>query len=296
MAERPVPIMCDHPVLSEATLNYNEDCRYRAERQHQAGHQIVTHTVTADRCLVADLLENGNAQAICTVVAPWAMYRKTYRAENKPWTNGGELQVSQKIDLKTDAFEPPFKMQPVIVVVEPPPPLTLGPKHGVDEAWHGAKITLAKGDILTDHLWWETKWSEKILRISQAREGELEEGSYEVNLVSDSGFYFEMRAAPDLYEAMLRPKSDAAFHHVNSLQAAALSEALRQLKEKYSDTVEWRPYANLKSLHAWIKKNGMPTWDEESDREFMPNQIIAKIAPHVIYQGQEDLFTEEAEA
>lgn len=292
-----LPLMCDHPVLSEATLNYNGGCRYRADHQRQAGSQIVTHTVTADRCLVADLLKAGHAQAICTVVAPWAMYRKTCRAEDNPRTNSGELQVVQKINLKTDAFEPPFKMHPSIVVVEPPPPLTLGPEHGVDEAWHGAEIAFAKGDILTDHPWWEMMWDEQILKISEAREGELEEGSYEVSLVSDSGFYFAMRAAPDLFEAMRRPPSDAAALHVNSLQAAALGEALRLLKEKkYEDPSEWRPYANLKSLHAWIRKNGMPTWDEESDTEFRPNQIVAKVAPHVIHQEQEDLFTEEADS
>lgn len=286
------PITGRHPILSPATLSYREDCGYRAQQERRNENEpvlVVRHTVTGEKCLVKDLLRRNHAKAMCTVVAPWAMYRKTFLAEEPPGlsSTGEEVLVVQRLPVHTDEFEPPIKMQPAIVIVDPPPPIVLGEEHGVDELWHDAEIVFEKGAILTDHPWWETQLGESILKVVKAHEGELKAGSYEVSLVSEQGFFFQMKVSPDLYESMRHPGGTAANAHVRSLYAAALSEGLVQLRRDYRDADEWRNHSNLRSLHAHLKQRSLPTWDEAAEDDFRPNQIVAVLAPHTIFNPAE---------
>lgn len=281
------PLAGRHPVLSAANLSYQEDCKYSAaqERRNEIESVLrVRHTVSGEKCLVRDLLLNGRATAMCTVVAPWAMYRETFLAEETPAPSsaGGEILVVQNIPVRTDEFEPPVKMQPAIVVVDPPPPLVLGDEHGVDEIWRGAEVVFEKGSILTDHPWWETQLGESIFKVVKAHNNVLERGSYEVTPVPEQGFYFQMKVSPELYDSMHHPGDAAANAHVQSLYATALSEGLVWLRKDYQEPDEWRNYSNLRSLHAHLKQRGLTAWDEGADEDFRPNQIVAVIAPHVI--------------
>lgn len=286
------PITGRHPILSPATLNYREDCGYSAVQERRNEGEpvlLVRHTVTGEKCLVKDLLRSGHAKAMCTVVAPWAMYRKTFLSEAPPGlsSTGEKVLVVQRIPVHTDEFEPPIKMQPAIVIVDPPPPIVLGEEHGVDELWHGAEIVFEKGAILTDHPWWETQLGESILKVVKAHEEELKAGSYEVNLVPEQGFFFQMKVSPDLYESMRHPGSTAANAHVQSLYAAALSEGFVLLRRDYRDPDEWQNYSNLRSLHAHLKQQNLPVWYEGADADFRPNQIVAVLAPHEIFNTAE---------
>ena len=282
------PIVGRHPILSPATLNYRDDCGYSAAQERRNGNEptlIVHHTVTGEKCLVKDLLVKGHAKAMCTVVAPWAMYRSTFFAEAAPGCalTSEEIRVVQKLPVRTDEFEPPIKMQPAIVIVDPPPLIVLGQEHGVDDLWHGAEVVFEKGAILTDHPWWETQLGESILKVKKAnKKGFIKTGSYEVSLVAEQGFYFLMTVSPELYDAMRHPGSEEAHAHVKSLYAAALSEGLVQLRREYREPDEWRNYSNLRSFHAHLKQQGLPVWDEGADEDFRPNQIVAALAPHKI--------------
>lgn len=281
------PITCRHPVLSPATLDYGESCGYSATQERRVESEpvlVVRHTVTGEKCLVRELLISGHARAMSTVVAPWAMFRKTFLAEEAPGLSPTEeeVRVMQKIPLRTEEFEPSIKMQPAIVIVDPPPPIVLGEEHGVDELLHGEEVVFEKGAILTDHAWWETQLGESLFRVKKDREGELLKGSYEVIGIPNQGFYFQIRVSPELYDDMRHPGSDTANAHVQSLYAAALSEGLVQLRRDYRNTDEWKDYSNLRSLHAHLKKQKIPTWDEGADEDFRPNQIAAAIAPHRI--------------
>lgn len=285
------PLMCRHPILSNATLNYREDCKYSAEnrRRHADGICIVAHTLAGSRCLVRELVLEGRAAAICTVVAPWAMYRGTFQASGIPiQLPTGDIRIEQQIPLRTNEFEPPLKMQPAIVVTDPPPPFILGEEHGVDDIWHDAEITLERGAILTDHPWWETMIGESILKVVKAREGDnLAKGSYEVSTSPEQGFYFLMKVSPELFEQMHHPGSPEADAHVQSLYAAAFSEGLLQLRRDYKDPEMWRNYTNLRSLYAHLKENNLQTWDEGTEEDFRPNQIVAGLAPHKIFNSLE---------
>lgn len=280
------PLTCQHPVLSPANLDYKEDCGYSAEYRRRSASEVYTvvHTVAGERCLIRDLLLEGRAAAVCTVVASWAMYRRVFRAEAMPGsTSAGDVRVVQDVPLRTTEFESPIKMQPAIVIIEPPPPMVLREEHGVDEAWYGAEITFEKGAILTDHPWWETVVGESILKVVKAGEDELAKGSYEVSPVQQQGFYFQMKVAPDLFDAMHHPQGEAAGAHVNSLYAAALAEGLIYLRDEFKEREDWGNFTNLRSLYAHLKQNNLMTWDEGSDDEFRPNQIVAGLAPHEIY-------------
>lgn len=287
------PIASRYPILSSATLNYREDCKYSATQERRSGNEpilLVRHTVTGAKCLVKELLLRGHARAMCTVVAPWAMYRKTFLAEETPGLSpkGEEVRVVQKLPLRDDEFEPPIKMQPAIVIADPPPPIVLGEEHGVDDLWHGAEVVFEKGAILTDHSWWETQLGESILKVVKADAKELQAGSYEVTLVPDQGFYFQMKVSPELYDSMYHPGSEAANAHVKSLYAAALSEGLVQLRKSYADPDEWRNHSNLRSLRAHLKQHNLPAWDQGTeDEEFRPNQIVAALAPHKVIDPTE---------
>lgn len=276
-----------HPILSSATLDYRDGCEYRARHERRGGDQsfyFVRHTVTGVNCLIKELLLHGHARAMCTVVAPWAMYRKAFIAEESPsGSPTSEVQVEQKLPIRTDEFEPPVKMQPSIVIVAPPPCIVLGEEHGVDDLWYGAEAVFEKGAILTDHAWWETQLGESILRVVKANEGEIPEGSFKVDPVAEQGFYFRMKVSPELYRPMHHPGSEAANAHVRSLYAAAFAQGLVQLRKGYQDPIEWQNFSNLRSLHVHLKQRNLPTWDENlDDVSFWSNRVAAAIAPHVI--------------
>lgn len=282
------PLVCRHPILSAATLNYREGCKYSAEHRRTPDQTCtVTHTVRGEQCLVRELLLNRNAVAMCTVVAPWAMYRGTFPAEREPTRQSeGEVRVVQEISFRTPEFEPPIKMQPAIVVVDPPAPIVLGEEHGVHEVWYDAEIVFEKGAILTDHPWWENLLGESIFKVTKATESDnYVQGSYEVEPVSDKGFYFHMRVSPELYDVMHHPGSPATNAHVHSLYTAALAEGLGMLRDQYQHPENWRQYTNLRSLHTHLKQKNLHTWDEEG---FSPNQSAAGLAPHVIPNRPEE--------
>lgn len=179
------------------------------------------------------------------------------------------------------------RLHPAIVVAETlKAPIRLGPEHGVDSFWSDVTINLNKGDILTDHPWWDQKLGDRILKTIP--DSNVLPGSFEVEVVPDVEFHFLMRAYPDLYESMRHPASEDAYRHVLSLHSAAIADGMRGLQKDYGDPEEidrlCKDHPNLAGLRLALKKAGLPLW---CDKDFSANQAAAAIEPHIMHQPEE---------
>ncbi len=272
------PRICPYPLMADGMLDYIEGNEYKTERgngMHKDLSICIEHRVTGNN-LVMELLLSDRAAFACTVIAPCCAYREIFISHESAKQNNGAVIQRQEIICDPKKVSDPINFRPHIVTKEEISAFRVEPRHGLDDIWEGELIKFPQAAILAIGPFLNPKHTtQSILRIK--KDDGLPHGCFEVEESSEEGFYFCVRAAPELYDSLQYPGN--AIKHCNSIYAAALAQGFQILQEKFSTDKTWKEYANLRTLYAMLKEKGLSTWDSEN---FSANRAVAAFHPHEV--------------
>ena len=271
-----------YPVMARTSLDYVPQHQYETAQTRHGSQKdsffTIKHKVSGGN-LVARLVSEGRAAFACTLTSAHSIYREVFVEKNSR-----EIEHTQKLAWDEEKVRFPLLFQPAVVTLEEVSDYPLsGFNDGVHDIWSSSKVSFPKGAFLAVAPFWQSQSTlQSILRIRKAEPKELPRGCYEVEEVPEEGFYFEIKAHPDLFESL--HNCGNAFNHRNSIYAAALAEGLRILSEEYGKEEQWAEHHNLRALRKMLKDEKVKTWDEE---DFSPNRTVAAFHPHEINTGVE---------
>ncbi|MCY4541792.1 MAG: hypothetical protein OXB95_05275 [Rhodobacteraceae bacterium] len=276
------PRFATYPILVRGGLDYGDGHQYRTKQgpQDRQNRDIVNvlHQIKGDN-LVAQLVNQGKADFVCTVVAPSCAYRRVERALETPAITSDGLQTQQQIKVVTDLYAHPVNFQPSVVTNTCIEPFVAQSFHGVDRIWIGERVKLPVAALIAVEPFWSPKTiQQSILRVTKAVDGSLRRGSFEVTGVPEEGFYFRVEVEGSLFEALRKP---ASVSHRDSIYSMALAQGLHQLhlNDAHIGSEDWKEHQNLKLLYQMLKDRDVATWDED---DFRANQAVAAFHPHVV--------------
>ena len=285
------PRIAGYPVMAPGGLDYTEEHVYEIEQvsdQDQPKDTIgVLHRVRGDN-LVSQLISQGKADFAITVVSPTCAYRNVELGAGTPERVNGGIQLEQNIAIVTDQFRQPLMFQPAVIANSAGEQLKVNPSHGVDPLWIGVKIRLPVAAVVAVQPFLNAKSTvQSILRLKKASPGSLNPGSFEVEAVTEEGFYFQVEVAEDLFNGLRNPVS---FEHRDSIYSMALAQGLDILRRDYGNRETWQEYQHLKLLFQMLKQRSLPTWEEDG---FKPNQIAATFHPHYLRVDLDEAVQED---
>ena len=280
-----VPRIAGYPVMAPGGLDYAEEHKYEIEQisvQDEPKDTIgVLHRVRGDN-LVSQLILQGKADFAITIVSPTCAYRKVELGTGTPERVDWGIQLEQNITIVTDEFRHPVMFQPAVITNSAGEQLRVDSSHGVDPLWIGVKIKLPMAAVVAVQPFHSAKTTvQSILRLKKASPGSLNPGSFEVEAVTEEGFYFQVEVAEDLFDGLRNPVS---FAHRDSIYSMALAQGLDILRKDYSNRETWQEYQHLRMLFQMLKQRSLPTWEEDG---FKPNQIAANFHPHFLRVDQD---------
>ena len=269
-----------YPVLAKNSLDYLPQHKYetaqnRTENQRESFFTI-RHKIS-DGNLVARLVSEGRAAFACTLTSAHSIYREVFVECGLK-----EIDHTQKLAWNEGKVRFPLLFQPAVVALEEINnyPLTSF-KDGVHDIWNSNKVSFPKGAFLAVAPFWQSQSTlQSILRIRKAEPEDLPKGCYEVTEVEEEGFYFEVTAHPELFDAL--HNCGDAYNHVNSIYAAAFAEGLGILSRRFREEKKWVDHHNLKGLRKMLRDKGVGMWEDEN---FSPNKAVAAFHPHEIDTG-----------
>lgn len=273
-----VPRICSYPSLTDGTLDYAEGNSYKTERAGGSQEDLsicIEHCVTGGN-LVAELLLDGRAAFACTVIAACSAYREVFVAPQPPKQINGAVMQRQEITCDGGKVSHPIIFQPHVVTRTGVPPFKAEPRHGLGSFWMDGFIEFPPAAMIAAGPFWNPlNEVRSILWLQKDKENRLPAGCFEVDDVVENGFYFRVLVAPELYESLRRAGS--AIRHRDSIYAAAFSQGLQILQDKYHTDEAWKEYPNLRALYAKLREKNLPVWTESN---FSPNQTVAAFHPH----------------
>ena len=266
-----------YPVMAKNSLDYLPQHRYETVQTRQGNQKESFFTIEhkiSDGNLVARLISEGRAAFACTLTSAHSIYREVFVEKSS-----GEIGYTQKLTWDEGKVRFPLLFQPAVVALEEINNYPLnGFTDGVHDIWGGSKVSFPKGAFLAIAPFWQSQSTlQSILRIRKAEPGELPEGCYEVEEVPEEGFYFEIKAHPELFDSL--HNCGGAFNHRDSIYAAAFAEGLGILSRKFKEEKHWGDHHNLRALRKMLKEKKIDMWEDE---DFSPNRVVAIFHPHVI--------------
>lgn len=269
-----------YPVLAKSSLDYLLEHKYETTQSSTESRSesffAIRHKIS-DGNLVAKLVSEGRAAFACTLTSAHSIYREVFVERDST-----EIDHTQRLSWEKGKVRYPLLFQPAVVALEEIKnyPLTSF-RDGVHNIWNSTKVSFPKGAFLAIASFWQSQSTlQSILRIRKAGPKELPKGCYEVTEVEEEGFYFEVKAHPELFDAL--HNFGGAYNHVNSIYAAAFAEGLGILKRQFREKEKWENHYNLKALRKMLKDKKIEMWEED---EFSPNRAVAAFHPHEIDTG-----------
>lgn len=271
--------------MAPSGLDYSEEHTYEIEQIEDSARRKDTigilHRIRGNN-LVSRLLRKNQANFACTLVSPWCAYRNVERATGTPERSSKGLQLEQIIEIDKDQFSHPIMFQPSVITNTHLNKFKGKESHGLDGLWVGEEISFPIAAVIAVQSFWNTKTTmQSILRLRKVSDSSLKPGSFEVQDVTEEGFYFLVDVDEDLYKSLRYPVS---FEHRNSIYSMALSQGLEILHQRYKDRETWMDQQNLKLLYQMLKDKNLPTWEDD---EFRANQAAAAFHPHKVKMAQE---------
>lgn len=266
-----------YPVIARNSLDYLPQHRYQttqARHGNQKGSFFTIEHKISDGNFVARLVSQGKAAFACTLTSAHSSYREVFVESNFK-----ELEHTQKLIWDEGKVRFPLLFQPVVVLLEEIHNYPLNSfVDGVHDIWSSNEVSFPKGAFLAIAPFWQSQSTlQSILRIRKAEPEELPRGCYEITPAEEEGFYFEIKAHPELFDSL--HNCGGAFNHRDSIYAAAFAEGLGILSREFRDEEQWINHHNLRALRKMLKDKKIKTWDED---EFSPNRAVAVFHPHVI--------------
>lgn len=258
-----------YPVLEAGSLSYPEGSyAVSAEAAGDGASVTITHKLSGAP-FIEERLAAGSAEYGCLVSVPKTAYRKLHRSREPVQTVGWPSNV---------VGEPPL-LRPLVVTVEALDP-RLGRDDGVAEPWQGRRLHLPCGARLAEADYLRAV-SSRFDLLSVHPDKTRKPGSFVARASTEDGYYFRVDAAPDIYAFVQHP-ADHPRHrrsivtHMASRCFELLAEESRKNEAEEGESW-WAQYRNLAALAAELRRQGLPTWDDE---HFRPEEAATKLWPH----------------
>ena len=274
------------PMLHEASLDYPA-VEYESEVvSHGQDEETISLKVKQSICdsnLIAQLLNDKQANFAVEISSPYSIYRKIEKCEH-----GNDLTSEHVVTLSDEVVQTPVYLRPLIVAeLKSPLPFELGEAHAVHKSWYGTKIEILRSSILArGQFWLPTSVMQSLVRIGKDEENKLSPGTYEVLDCNSDGFYFKVMMHPELFDIFLAGNE---VNHCNSILTGALAtgfEILRRKKEEYHPDDEngaGLPQV-LNSLYKKMEQEGIEPWDSD---DFKSELAASKLCPITIKKVEE---------
>lgn len=273
------------PVLGPGRLDYGDGSAYetadwkKVTRDNGDVYVELQHLLVGEN-LVSQLVRAGEAVFGCMVVIKATMYRRTFFVESSH-----ELSIKQSIPIEKGkrTIELP-KFMPVVIYMGDRRTISAGEVVGGDEYWQEQGFVIHRGAIIA-----RDKGHEFIPGLGHLlnvkRKDDLRDGEISVNVCSDSGGYFTVYVAPDLYRGMMSAQARGSEYvaHRNSILTHALSVGFAELAEDYSGESgesDLELPENFQAVKRLLEAKGMETW--EDGEEFSPCEAACIIEPHLL--------------
>ncbi len=234
------------------------------------GNNVILHHRIQGASLVEELIEKGDATYACLVSVPKTGYRKLHFSDSSEQTIKWDLDV---------VGEPPM-LGPLVLYVGRDQKRSLSNKDDVAPIWQERIIDLTKGLRLARAPYLRPATSIRNLLSVRCNE-KIRDGGFTVTHSTNSGFYFILNAAPDIFRLLQNPQKHTNLRH--SILVHAVSQCFNILNHVYGrsngdDDSEdhWSRYRNLVHLARWLEAKDIPSWDDEN---FDAVEAATKIYP-----------------
>lgn len=267
------------PMLHEASLDY-PDVEYKSEVvSHGQDEETISLKVKqsiSDSNLIAQLLNDKQANFAVEISSPYSIYRKIEKCEH-----GNDLTSEHVVTLSDEVVQTPVYLRPLIVAeLKSPLPFELGEAHAVHKSWYGTKIEILRGSILArGQFWLPTSVMQSLVRIGKDEENKLSPGTYEVLDCNSDGFYFKVMMHPELFDVFCNPGNE--FNHCRSVLTGALATGFEILRRDYQPEDEngtGLPQV-LNTLYKKMEQEGIEPWDSN---DFKSEVAASKLCPIIL--------------
>ena len=265
-----------YPFLEEDRYDYLENMSYEVEQIEGASEYILfKHKVEGDN-LISQLLKNGEAKFVTTVVLKSALYRETFdKVEKVTYT-----EVKQRVPLKT-TFETQSFLSSVVYIGDDKEVILDSHKMGLDDFWDNTKVQLLKGSILATAGWRELENSASDL-LTVKKDENIKYG-FDVEIEPSEGGRFKALVTPKLFDALsAMPDND---EHRRSIIIHILCVGFMSL-QKYYDENGSEELTNFNGIKLELKSKDIPTWEDKE--QFNPNRVACMFLEHKFRPREED--------
>ncbi|MBF2760292.1 MAG: hypothetical protein ISN28_08465 [Ectothiorhodospiraceae bacterium AqS1] len=275
------------PVMHPDSIDY-VDGEYKVDIKSDADANGINvhHSLIGDN-LVSQYILEEKAIFATEVVSPSSTYREIIQhewADNKP-----SLEAKQSVTIDKEKVVSPYYYRPLVIVKNAieKEKIILQAKHGIQKFFYDNEMSILPGTILAKDKFWNSEdYLFQLLKIDA--DENLTKGSFEVDDITNEGFYFKVRFATDLYELITRAQGDQC-NFRDAILTFALSEGLNIIYREYrgdrGDEVRedenpegerWRMYPALCRLYEEIDGRNLPCWDS---KDFKPERIATALKP-----------------
>jgi len=227
--------------------------------------------------LISQLLENGEAKFVTTVVLKSALYRETFDEVEKITAT----TVKQKVPLQTTSETQNF-ISSVVYIGDDKEIILDSAKMGLDDFWDNTKVQLLKGSILATAGWRELENSASDL-LTVKKDENIKYG-FDVEIDSSEGGRFEALVNTKLFDALNSMSTND--EHRRSIIIHILCVGFMSLQKYYEENGS-EELTNFNGIKLELKSKDMPTWEEKEG--FNPNRVACMFLEHkFVLRGEDD--------
>ena len=264
-----------YPIMEEGRYDYLESMSYEVE-QIEGSSEYITfeHKVEGDN-LISQLLKNGEAKFVTTVVLKSALYRETFGGVEKITDVHGKQRIPLRTTFETQSF-----VSSIVYIGDDKEIILDSSKMGLDEFWNNTKVQLLKGSILATAGWRELENSASDL-LTVKKDENIKYG-FDVEIDPKEGGRFKALVNPKLYDAVNEmAKTD---EHRRSIIIHILCVGFMALQKYYKENGS-DELTNFNGIKLELKSKEMSTWEDE---EFNPNRVACMFLEHKFMPRGED--------
>ena len=240
-----------YPVLEAGNLSFPQGNYDPNVQMQDDGCSIEIEHRISGAAFIEKLIEEGVVQFCCLFSVPKTGVRIMYQTKRKAIIQWESSIVGQ-----------PPRLRPMLVYTGNDKQYKLTKGCGVASLWQGKEITLPKGARLARGSFLDVNNSEcSFLRFSKDKK--LEQGICTVSPNHEDGFYFTIKAAPDVFNFIQKKGMDVALR--SGILTGVVGQCFSILKYEYSDSNDdYQEFQNLKTLSAKLEKEFGEDWNSDN--------------------------------
>ena len=245
----PVVHALPYPALEAGNLSFPEGSYEPSVKMREDGCSAEIEHKISGASFIEKLIDDDKIGFYCLFSSPKSGIRKLHKTGMT-----GSIKWENSI-----VGEPP-KLRPILVYTGEDKEHIFTKECGVAELWHGKKIILPRGARLARGGFLNVNTSEySFLRFEK---GDFAPGIFKVEANTEKGFYFTIRAAPDVFSFVQKHGIEDALRL--GILTGVVAQCFSILKHEYKERAEdGNEFGNLKILSAKLEQDYGCDWNDD---------------------------------